>query len=611
MMVPAVKRPTTIDTCKVPDAIFGGICIKGEYISLYGDPAALHKKQKKEKWKMKKKLSIVLAAVMTCSLFLAACGGSSAPASSGSTTGTDSKTESTAETAASENVLDIQVGPSPETIDPALNSAVDGANMIIHAFEGLCKFDENNNVVAGLAETWETSEDGLTWTFHLRDGLKWSDGTDLTANDFVYSWKRVADPAVAAPYGYDLLNYIVGYEEASEGDLDKLAVSAPDDKTFVIELKAPCTYFDKICAFAVMVPVQQATIEANGDGWWTKPESYVTCGPYYMTEFTDGDKIVFEKNPNYWEADKITFDKIVWHLIEDANAAYTAYQNGEIQLIKDVPTEEIPSLEGNDEFHVDPIMGTYYVSFNCQKAPFDNPLVREALSLAIDREHVAGTIMQGTYSPAKNFVGPGVSDAAEGSSFEEVTTATYGDFFKTGSYEEDLAKAKDLLAEAGYPNGEGFPDIKYLTNDSGYHKPVAEYLQNAWGELGINMTIDIQEWKTVTADRRAGNFDVARNGWVYDWDDPSNMINLLETANGNNDGKYSNEEFDKLVEEARTTADIEEHYTKLHEAEQVLLKDAAMAPVAYYNDFWLQKPELKNTWHSPYGYWYVMYGTLE
>ena len=142
-------------------------------------------------------------------------------------------------------------------------------------------------------------------------------------------------------------------------------------------------------------------------------------------------------------------------------------------------------------------------------------------------------------------------------------------------------------------------------------KPVAEYLQNAWGELGINMTIDIQEWKTVTADRRAGNFDVARNGWVYDWDDPSNMINLLETANGNNDGKYSSEEFDKLVDEARTTADIEEHYTKLHEAEQVLLKDAAMAPVAYYNDFWLQKPELKNTWHSPYGYWYVMYGTLE
>jgi oligopeptide transport system substrate-binding protein len=218
---------------------------------------------------MKRKLSIVLAAVMASSLFLAACGGSSAQTPAKTTT--ESTTESMASAEAA-NVLDIQVGPSPETIDPALNSAVDGANMIIHAFEGLCKFDQDNNVVAGLAESWDVTNEGLTWTFHLRDGLKWSDGSDLTAGDFVYSWKRVADPAVAAPYGYDLLNYIVGYEEASEGDLDKLAVSAPDDKTFVIELKAPCTYFDKICAFAVMVPVQQATIEANGDGWWTKPE---------------------------------------------------------------------------------------------------------------------------------------------------------------------------------------------------------------------------------------------------------------------------------------------------------------------------------------------------
>ncbi|SFG09414.1 peptide ABC transporter substrate-binding protein [Oribacterium sp. WCC10] len=552
---------------------------------------------------MKKKVTAVLASSLAAALVLSACGGSSSTSTPAA--------ESQAQGGEAENVIDVQIGPSPETIDPALNSASDGANMIIHAFEGLLKFDKNNDVVGGLAESWEQSEDGLTWTFHLRPDLKWSDGSALTANDFVYSWKRIADPNTAAPYGYDLLNVIAGYEEASQGDVDALQVEAPDDNTFVVHLSSPCVYFDKIAAFAVTVPVQQATIEAAGDGWTTDPATYITDGPYYMTEFTDGSQIVFEKNPNYWDAENITFDKIVWHLIEDSNTSYTAYNQGEIDLIKDVPTEEIPSLEGNEEFHVEPLMGTYSVVFNTQKAPFDDARVREALSLAIDRKYVAETIMQGTYSPATNFVGTGVSDAAEGSSFEEVTKEKYGDHFDIDNYEADLEKAKELLAEAGYPNGEGFPAFDYLTNDTSYHKAVAEYLQSAWAELGVTMNVNIQEWKTVTADRRSGNFDAARYGWVYDWDDPSNMINLLETTNGNNDGKYSSAEFDKLVNDARNTTDINEHYDLLHQAEQVMLKDAAMAPLAYYNEFWLQKSNLKGTWHSPYGYWYLMYGSFE
>ncbi|MCR5286300.1 MAG: peptide ABC transporter substrate-binding protein [Treponema sp.] len=516
-----------------------------------------------------------------------------------------------AENAPKGSVLHVQVGPSPETIDPALNSAVDGANMIIHAFEGLLKFDSNNNIVAASADKWEQSSDGLTWTFHLRDGLKWSDGSALTANDFVYAWRRVADPNTAAPYGYDLLNIVKGYKEASEGDTEKLGVEATDDNTFVVHLTNPCIYFDKIAAFAVLVPVQKATIEANGESWSINPSSYVTNGPYYMTEYTDGSQIVFTKNPNYWDAANITFEKIVWHLIEDPNTSYNAYNQNVLQMIKDVPTEEIPSLRGNSQFHVEPIMGTYYITFNTQKAPFNNSDVRKALSLAIDRKHVATTIMQGTYTPAKNFVGPGISDAAPASSFEDVTRATYGDHFDTDNYEADLAKAKELLASAGYPEGKGFPTFEYLTNDSGYHKAVAEYLQAAWAELGITMTVNIQEWKTMTADRRSGNFDIARNGWVYDWDDPSNMINLLETGNGNNDGKYSSAEFDKYVRLARNTTKVAEHYDYLHKAEQAALNDAAMAPIAYYNEFWLQKDNLKNTWHSPYGYWYFMYGKLE
>lgn len=555
----------------------------------------------------KKNAALSLSALLIASLFLSACGGAKNSASSAAGTETTAAAEEEDSSAADQ--LDVQLGPSPETIDPALNSAVDGGNMLIHLSEGLTKFDKDNNVIPGVAESWDVSEDGLHYTFHLRKGLKWSDGTALTAKDFVYSWKRVADPATAAPYAGDIMSYIAGYEEASKGDADALKVSAPDDDTFEVVLAGPCTFFAKLAAFATLVPVNEATIQANGDSWATKPESYISDGPYLLSEFKDGDRIVMKKNPNYWDKDNITFETIIWHLIENSNTAYTAFNEGSLDLIKDVPTEEIENLRGNDKFHIAPLMGTYYVSFNDQKEPFNNPKVREALSLAIDRNYVADTIMQGTYTAATNFVGPGVSDAADGSSFADVTKQKYGDFFNNEDYDANIERAKQLLAEAGYPEGQGFPAFDYLANDQSYHKAVAEYLQGAWAQLGITMNINIQEWKTVTADRRAGNFDVTRNGWVYDWDDPSNMLNLLISTSGNNDGKYSNPDFDALMKKAASETDADAHYEDLHEAEQILLKDYAMAPVAYYNEFWLQSDKLENTWHSPYGYWYLMYGT--
>lgn len=545
---------------------------------------------------MKKKLALVLVAAMLTTTVLSGCGSSSKD----NTSNADLKT------------LAVQIGPDPETIDPALNTAIDGANLVLYAFETLLMFDKENNIIAGQAETYDVSEDGLTYTFHLRDGLKWSDGTDLTAEDFVYSFKRMADPATAAPYSFDMISMVKGYTEASEGDLDALSVSAPDAKTFVVELSAPCVYFEKICASPVMSPVQKATIEANGDGWAVNAETYIGNGPYKIKEWVPGSYILYAKNEHYWNTSAITFDQIKFALMEDSNASYSAYKTGELQMIKDVPSEEVPSLIENEDFHIDPIMGTYYISFNLAKEPFNNPKVREALSLAIDRKYIAETISQGTYSPATNFVGPGISDVELGSSFEEVTKANNGkDFFDVENYEADLEKAKAALAEAGYPDGQGFPTVEYMTNDAKYHKPLAEYLQSAWKELGINMDIKIVEWSTFTPTRRNGDFDIARNGWVYDYDDPSNMLNLFETSNGNNDGKYSSTDYDALLVAARNTPDKAEHYAKLHEAENLLLEDYAMAPVVYENDFYLQTPKLNGTWHSPSGFWYFMYGTLE
>jgi ABC-type oligopeptide transport system, periplasmic component len=555
---------------------------------------------------MKKRFLVPVALV--AALALAACG------KANTKTANDTKADTANEAAASGDTkeLAIQVGPTPETIDPALNSSNDGGNMLQHLAEGLLKMDKNGNMIPGLAESYEVSDDGLTYTFKLRKGLKWSDGSDLTAKDFVYSWKRVADPNTAAPYGQDVLGKVKGYEEAAGGNIDALAVSAPDDTTFVVELANPVPFFDRIAAFSTLVPVQEATIEANGDAWTLSPETNVTAGPYKLAEFTDGDRIVLEKNENYWDKDSITFDKITYRLIEDPNAAYTAYKQGEVSMIKSVPSEEIPALKGTEEFHVDPLMGIYYLSFNTAKKPFDNEDVRMALALVIDRDYVANTVMQGTYLPANKMIGPGVSDAAPDSSFEKVTEEKYTKGVGSGDYEADVAKAKELLAKAGYPDGQGFPTIEYSTNDQGYHKSVAEYLQNVWKEkLGINTDIAIKEWKVFTADRRAGNYDVARNGWVMDWNDPSNLLNLFVTGSGNNDGKISIPEYDELMEKASTTMNVDERFDYLHKAEQLLLDHAALTPVAYYTDFYLQSTKLKDTWHSPYGYWFFMYGSFD
>lgn len=557
---------------------------------------------------MKKRiLPLLLTAAMVAGL--AGCGSSAAKETTAAGSDNQTTAESTeAGSTTGEKILKVQVGPDPETVDPALNSAVDGGNMILHAFEGLLALDENGQLKAGQAESWETSDDGLTWTFHLRDGLKWSDGTDLTANDFVYSWQRVCDPEVAAPYAETVLGMVKGYDEAVAGDITKLDVQAPDDKTVVVNLANPCTYFGELAAFATLSPVQQATVEANGDAWATSAETYISNGPFMMTEWVPGSHITFSKNPNYWDADSIKLDKLEFELIEDSNAAYSAYQNGEVDMIKDVPTEEIPSLQGNEEFHVDPIIGTYYVSLNLQKEYFQDAKVRQALSLAIDRNYVANTLMQGTYTPASALVGPGWLDT-DGSSFAD--NANGGKpYIDNDNFDANLEEAKKLMEEAGYPNGEGFPQIEYTTNDAGYHKVVAEYLQQAWAELGIDLKVNIVEWASFTPMRRNGEFDVARNGWVGDYTDPSNILELFTTTNGNNDGKYTNADFDAAIEDSRATTDAAARSEDLHKAEDTLMNDAGCIPIAYYNDFWLQSSKITGAWHSSNGFWYFMYADI-
>ena len=559
-----------------------------------------------------KKRFIVAALAIAGAMALSGCGGSKSG-------GEGTKSGDTTQTAAGKKILTIQLGPDVESIDPALNSAVDGANYILFAFDNLLKMDKDGKVVPGLAEKYEVSDDQLTWTFHLRDGLKWSDGSALTANDFVYSWQRVVDPNVAAPYAQTVLGMVEGYDDAvgkpdADGnttvdpDPTKLKVEAPDDKTLVVHMAKPTPYFDKLAAFASLSPVKKEVVEANPDGWSIDPKTYVSTGPFKLTGWEPGSYLMFEKNENYWDADSIKLDGIKCLLMQDQNATFSAYESGDALMIKDVPTQEITTLKDRSDFHIDPILGTYYLDLNTTLDEFKDPKVREALSLALDRKYISETITAGTYTPASGFVSEGVTDW-NGTAWQDNITDKSA-YINIDDHAGNLAKAKELLKEAGYENGVGLPEMVYSTNDASYHKKIAEYLQQAWGELGLKVQVNIVEWKSFTPQRRSGNYQIARDGWVMDYNDPSNILELALTGNGNNNAKYSNPEFDALMSKAATEKDPQTRFGYLHQAEDFIMKDTAMVPLLYYNDFYLQSDKITGSWHSPDGFWHFEYADI-
>ena len=562
-----------------------------------------------------KKRFIVVALAIAGAVALSGCGG----AKSGSDSAVDSKSAQSDGTKTGKKILTIQLGPDVESIDPALNSAVDGANYILFAFDNLLKMDKDGKVVPGLAEKYEVSDDQLTWTFHLRDGLKWSDGSALTADDFVYSWQRLVDPSVAAPYAQTVLGMVEGYDDAigrpdADGnttvdpDPTKLKVEAPDEKTLIVHMAKPTPYFDKLAAFVSLSPVKKDVVEANPDGWSIDPKTYISTGPFKLTGWEPGSYLMFEKNENYWDADSIKLDGIKCLLMQDQNATFSAYESGDALMIKDVPTQEITTLKDRSDFHIDPILGTYYLDLNTTLDEFKDPKVREALSLALDRKYISETITAGTYTPASGFVSEGVTDW-NGTAWQDNITDKSA-YINIDDHAGNLAKAKELLKEAGYENGVGLPEMVYSTNDASYHKKIAEYLQQAWGELGLKVQVNIVEWKSFTPQRRSGNYQIARDGWVMDYNDPSNILELALTGNGNNNAKYSNPEFDALMEKAATEKDPQTRFGYFHQAEDLMMKDTAMVPLLYYNDFYLQSDKITGSWHSPDGFWHFEYADI-
>jgi len=557
---------------------------------------------------MKKKLALLLSLVMLTSVIATACAGNTDTAATtkatgavDTTEGTATATDATAAPAVAQDLV-VNVGPDPDTIDPALNSAVDGATLIIHAFEGLYTLDPDGVPIPGQAESVAISDDGLTYTFTLRDGLKWSDGTALTANDFVYSWNRAILPETASDYAY-MYESIKGYADG------KLDVTATDDKTLVVTLNAVTPYFLELTAFPTFSPVRQDIVEANPEGWATDVATYIGNGPYKMTEWVPGSYIKYEKNENYWDYAKLGPDSIKFVLMADDVSILNAFVNGDIQFADSMPQDEIPAWENKTEFHKQGQLGTYYVSFNVTKAPLDNPLVRQALLLAVDRAYIADNIGKAGQVPAGAFVPIGLTDADATKQFRDVG----GDYYDPSAeaYAANLQKAKDLLAEAGYPNGEGLPTIEYLYNSgTTLHQQVAEALQSEWAQIGVNVNLVSQEWATFLNSRKNGDYYIARNGWLGDYNDPISFLDMWITGGGNNDAQWSNPDYDALIAQVKSSSDPVERMKLMHQAEDLIFSDSLLCPIFYYVDIYLQSPKLEGAWSSPLGYKYFMYSKL-
>lgn len=502
------------------------------------------------------------------------------------------------------NELAVSLGADPISLDPALCMDTSDSSMISTAFEGLTMNGEMDQIVSGCADYWNISGDGLTWEFTLKEGLKWSDGSPLTAEDFEYSWKRVCDPELGAPYAATVLWMVDGFEEAMNGNTEALAVTAVDDLTLRVELSQPCEYFAQLAAFPTLYPVQKEAVEASNGEWALSAENYVTNGAFYISEWVEGSHIIMTKNENYWNAGDIKLDSIKFVLSDDADTVYSAYENGELQFIKNIPIEVMENAAERMDFYSEQIIGTYYLSFNTQAEPLTDVNVRKALAIAIDREYISSEIMDGAYMPAYNIVGPGWLDT-DGTQF--IDNANGGESYISQDYEANVNEAKQLLAEAGYTDG---LELTYKTNDSGFHVAVAEYLQQAWAKIGVTLTIETMEWGPFLDVRHSGDFEIARNGWVGDYLDPSGILEIFYSENENNDSQYVNEELDAALEQASVSMDREERSNALHTVEDILMENMVCCPVAYYTDYWLESEDVIGIWHSAMGTWCFKYAEV-
>lgn len=614
---------------------------------------------------MKKLMASVLAAAMVLGMVGCGASSSSTPANTTDTTATDESAtpEATGELAAlntDTSTMYLCIASEPDKLDPALNTTVDGATLAVNSFVGLLTYDEKGAIVPGVAESWEVSDDKLTYTFHLRES-KWSDGTDLTANDFFYSWNRAANPKTASDYGY-LYDGLIAHNEAlatdAEGNyVDEAAATAAmdandiltgievvDDHTFVVELVSPCPYFESLCAFPTFFPVPQAAVEAadpdgENPGAWALEAGFVTNGAYTCTEWKHNESMTYTKNPNYYDAENVTLEKLQFMLSDQDAAFYAAYNSGDLDFIDSLPTQEMAKEKSNPEFVVADNLGTYYVGFNVNsslfegKTPEQAAAMRKAFALLIDRQYIVDNIGQTEQKPANTFIPAGMSDGNGGEFRQNTADYTFPSEEAVGyfdpseeAYDANLEEAIELLKSAGYE----FDDsgmlaastplsFTYLVNIGAGNEAIAAAIQQDMSAIGITMDIKTEDWSVFLNDRKNGNYDVCRQGWLADFDDPINMLEMWITDSGNNDAQFGRNptaaapqnwnEYNALIADIKSETDFAARVGIMHEAEDMLMDTWAVVPVYYYNDPYMIKRNVTGMYNNAFGYKYFMYCT--
>ena len=579
--------------------------------------------------------------------------------------------------------LTVCLASEPESLDPALNSAVDGATMLVHLDSGLYRYQKNGekleltydlaeSITKAAAETVDHEQDGDNWkevkypngtryTVKLREGIKWSDGSAITADDFIYSWNRASGSTLGGDYCYMFEAICDGVaHETDDAAYPSLPVKKVDDRTFTFDVMVDLPFMDQLLAFPTYFPVQKATIEANdkteNGTWAADPKTYVSCGAYKMEAWEHNSYITLVKNKDYWDAKNIKLDKITFALSDDDSAILASYKSGQYQMIDSVPNEQIDELKASypKEFVIAGQMGTYYISFNVNSTVFTKATdeaarakVRRALGLFIDREYIVKEIGKAGQIPANAFVSAGLTDPAGGEFVDHNGPAGDGKgYYKKGEndtdYNANVAEAVALLKEVGYSYDEStkkftdFPTFKYLYNTSSGHKAIAENIKDTMAKYGINVTLENQDWSTFLQIRKQGNYDVARNGWLADYDDPSSYLTMWTTQSGNNDSQFGKgahkdvaiysadvnndgsisdneknltwaQSYDVLMDKAAKETDSAKRFQILHNAETLLMSTGAICPIYYYTDIYMINTNIEGFFSSPLGYKFFMY----
>ena len=507
--------------------------------------------------------------------------------------GTSAPTAQT--TSSNEMKISYAPGSEPKTLDPQMSNGIPEAIMEMNLFEGLMRLDKDSNPQNAIADSITVTPDGLKYTIKLKD-TKWNNGDSVVADDFKFAWMHALDPAAAAEYAYQLF-YIKNGEayNSNKAKAEDVGIKVVDPKTLEITLESPTPYFKSLLAFPTYYPVDKKNVEANPQ-WNLKPETFVSNGPFKMQSWSHNDKLVLVKNPDYWDAKSVKLTELTFNLVSDGKAALTAFEAGQLDGIDQtaVPISDLDRLSKAGSLKTSPYLGTYFYRFNVTKKPLDNPKVRQALSLAIDRQLLIDNVFKGGQTPALGYVPGGVPDAEPSTTFRTVG----GDLFK-----EDLTKAKQLLAEAGYPDGKNFPDITILYNTNGSHQLPAQAIQDMWSKnLGINVKLVGQEWKVYQRSQQDLQYDISRAGWIGDYIDPMTFMDMFVTKGGNNQTGWSNAEYDKNIETAKQSGDQKVRMQAMHDAEKVLMNEMPIMPIYYYSNYYVLKDNIKGLIQLPLGF---------